>query len=407
MREGHERGRALGRRDVGDERDRVGADLAGGFLDAPLVATADRDARALRLRGPRRWRTPGRLTTPQLQRACRSIRGPSFRLRCLERWPTTYAASDGCIAGARARDGRRCPRCTCGARLPRRRRPGDRHLPGQGVCIARCCSRARPASARPRWPRCSPAGRAASSCACSATRASTSPRRSTSGTTRASCCTCGPPRRPAGRARRHDRRARGRALLRAVPRAPAAAAGDRPRRGTAARAADRRGRPGRRRVRGLPARDPVRLLDHGSRAGHVPRRRCRRSSSSRRTARATCTTRSSAGASTTGSTIPTSSARSRSFGCAAPQVSETLARQVAAAVESIRGLGLYKPPGRRRDDRLGRGARRARTHDARRAHRSTATLGTVLKYREDQERVRDARHRRARASGRGARRSRR
>ena len=29
----------------------------------------------------------------------------------------------------------------------------------------------------------------------------------------------------------------------------------------------------------------------------------------------------------------------------APDVSETLARQVAAAVEAMRGLGLYKPPG--------------------------------------------------------------
>ena len=54
---------------------------------------------------------------------------------------------------------------------------------------------------------------------CSATRASTSPRPSTSGTTPASCCTCVRPRRAARTGRR------GRAVLRAVPRAAAAAAG--------------------------------------------------------------------------------------------------------------------------------------------------------------------------------------
>ena len=58
----------------------------------------------------------------------------------------------------------------------------------------------------------------------------------------------------------------------------------------AARPPRRRGRPGRRRVRGLPARDPVRLLGHRARAGHVPRRRCRRWWCSPRTAPATSTT---------------------------------------------------------------------------------------------------------------------
>ena len=71
----------------------------------------------------------------------------------------------------------------------------------------------------------------------------------------------------------------------------------------------------------------------------------------------------------------------------APEVPEALARDVAAAVEALRGLELYKPPGCRRDDRLGRGARRARR--ARLDERSVdVTLGTILKYREDQERVR-------------------
>jgi MoxR-like ATPase len=73
----------------------------------------------------------------------------------------------------------------------------------------------------------------------------------------------------------------------------------------------------------------------------------------------------------------------------APEVAEPLARQVAAAVEAIRGIGLYKPPGV------------AETIDwaqaLARLGRSTldeasvgVTLGTVLKYREDQDRVRDA-----------------
>ena len=70
----------------------------------------------------------------------------------------------------------------------------------------------------------------------------------------------------------------------------------------------------------------------------------------------------------------------------APQVGEQLARQVAAAVETMRGMQLYKPPGV------------AETIDWASALASLgvanidddnvrATIGTVLKYREDQERV--------------------
>ena len=71
----------------------------------------------------------------------------------------------------------------------------------------------------------------------------------------------------------------------------------------------------------------------------------------------------------------------------APDVPETLAREVAAAVEALRGLELYKPPGV------------AETIDWAQAlptlgaaaldeHAVDVTLGTILKYREDQERVR-------------------
>ena len=70
-----------------------------------------------------------------------------------------------------------------------------------------------------------------------------------------------------------------------------------------------------------------------------------------------------------------------------PHVPELLARQVAGAVEELRGLELYKPPGVAETldwaqalVALDRGELDDATVDA--------TLGTVLKYREDQERVR-------------------
>ena len=71
----------------------------------------------------------------------------------------------------------------------------------------------------------------------------------------------------------------------------------------------------------------------------------------------------------------------------APHVPELLARDVAAAAEALRGLELYKPPGVAETidwaaalSTLGR----TRLDEA----AVDATLGTVLKYREDQERVR-------------------
>ncbi len=71
----------------------------------------------------------------------------------------------------------------------------------------------------------------------------------------------------------------------------------------------------------------------------------------------------------------------------APEVVERLARQVAAAVERMRGLELFKPPGvaevidwAQALAALGQAELNERWVDA--------TLGSVLKYREDQERVR-------------------
>ena len=71
----------------------------------------------------------------------------------------------------------------------------------------------------------------------------------------------------------------------------------------------------------------------------------------------------------------------------APEVTDRLAREVAAAVQSLRGMGLYKPPGVaetidwvRALATLGRSELDDASVDA--------TLGSVVKYREDAERVR-------------------
>lgn len=73
----------------------------------------------------------------------------------------------------------------------------------------------------------------------------------------------------------------------------------------------------------------------------------------------------------------------------APEVGEPLARQVAAAVEAMRNLELFKAPGVAETldwaqalAALGRTRLDERVVDA--------TLGTVLKYREDAEKVRQA-----------------
>ena len=70
--------------------------------------------------------------------------------------------------------------------------------------------------------------------------------------------------------------------------------------------------------------------------------------------------------------------------------SETLAVQVADAVSRMRDSDVQKPPGDRRGDRLARRAEPARGRDARRRGASGRTLGSVLKYDEDQEVIRAA-----------------
>ncbi len=73
----------------------------------------------------------------------------------------------------------------------------------------------------------------------------------------------------------------------------------------------------------------------------------------------------------------------------APGVSDALARDVAAAVEALRDLELYKPPGVAETIDWAQALAvlgTARLDD----HTVDVTLGTILKYREDQERVRAA-----------------
>jgi MoxR-like ATPase len=73
----------------------------------------------------------------------------------------------------------------------------------------------------------------------------------------------------------------------------------------------------------------------------------------------------------------------------APLVPDTLTRQVAAATEALRSMGLYKPPGIAETidwtTALGLLGQRELTPGM-----VSATLGTVLKYREDAARVTDA-----------------
>jgi MoxR-like ATPase len=74
-------------------------------------------------------------------------------------------------------------------------------------------------------------------------------------------------------------------------------------------------------------------------------------------------------------------------GLRAPAATERLARQVAGAVEAMRELDLYKPPGVAEtiDWATALAALGTTTLDE---HVLATTLGTVLKYREDADRVR-------------------
>ena len=70
----------------------------------------------------------------------------------------------------------------------------------------------------------------------------------------------------------------------------------------------------------------------------------------------------------------------------APDVTDELARQVAAAVQAMRGIGLYKPPGVA--ETIDWATALGKLGETRLDERTIAeTLGAVLKYREDQERV--------------------
>jgi MoxR-like ATPase len=72
----------------------------------------------------------------------------------------------------------------------------------------------------------------------------------------------------------------------------------------------------------------------------------------------------------------------------APEVSGPLARQVAQAVAEIRTLGLYKPPGIAETIDWARALSLISAGDLD-ALGAGATLGSVIKYREDEQRVRE------------------
>jgi MoxR-like ATPase len=71
-----------------------------------------------------------------------------------------------------------------------------------------------------------------------------------------------------------------------------------------------------------------------------------------------------------------------------PQASEVLSRQVAGAVEALRGINLYKPPGVAETIDWATALGRLGVSEIDEIVLEQ-TLGTVLKYREDQSRVRD------------------
>ena len=194
---------------------------------------------------------------------------------------------------------------------------------------------------------------------------------------------------PAGGRGERRRGRRGRAVLGALPREAAAAARDR--RTTARDAAGaprRRGRPRRRRVRGVPARDPLRLVDLGARARRCPRRgaagRGAHVEPHARRAR-----RAEAPLPLPLDRAPRLRARARDPArCARPRCptrsrarSRPRSRRCAASSCTSRPASPRRSTGRRR-------SRRSATERID-EHSVDVTLGTILKYREDQERVRE------------------
>ena len=218
----------------------------------------------------------------------------------------------------------------------------------------------------------------------SATRGSTLTRRSTSGTTSASCSTSGPPTGDrAPRRWREDELFSERFLVRR-PLLQAIAGG-----GPAARpagAADRRDRPGRRRVRGLPARDPGRLHGDRPRARHLPGRgppggRPHLEPHPRRPRRPEATRLYHW---VEHPDFEREVAIVAAPGC--PRSASSWPGRSPRAVQSLRAMGLYKPPGVAETIDWAR-ALPALGRDALDEASAARTLGAVLKYREDAERA--------------------
>jgi MoxR-like ATPase len=72
-----------------------------------------------------------------------------------------------------------------------------------------------------------------------------------------------------------------------------------------------------------------------------------------------------------------------------PEVSETLARQVAGAVQSLRAESLLKPPGVAETLDWAQALHSLGTNDLD-LESAARTLGALVKYREDTERVKHA-----------------
>ena len=177
-------------------------------------------------------------------------------------------------------------------------------------------------------------------------------------------------------------RACARHLRPALPAEAAAARGAVADRRRGAGAADRRARPHRRAVRGVPARGARRIPGDDPRARRDPRRRAAGRRSSRRTGRARSTTRSSAAASTTGSAIRTRSASSRS---SAASARGWRSRWRARSWRSRSGCGRWTCTRRRASPRRSTGPRRWSTLDRVALDPQTIadTAGVLLKYQDD------------------------